>query len=164
MEVSALRDVFNELRFTAEMHGPVLERLAAAAEIKNYAAAAVIFREGSQNGDFFLVRSGRVVLRMNVPGRGPVSILTVGPSDMLAWSALIGDGQMTATAVAMDEVQAVVASGAKLRDICEQDHEFGYHLMRRMAKALSQRLLATRLQLLDTFSDTPPTIRQSVMT
>jgi CRP-like cAMP-binding protein len=163
MDVSALREVFQELRFTAEMHESVLDRLAPAAEIRNYPARAVIFREGARNGDFFLVRQGRVALQMNVPGRGQVTILTVGPGEMLAWSALISEGQMTATAMAMDGVQLVVASGAELRELCEKDHEFGYHLMRRMSKALAQRLLATRLQLLDTFSDTSPTIRQNVV-
>jgi CRP-like cAMP-binding protein len=69
---------------------------------------------------------------------------------------------MTCTAVTLDNVEAVVVTGAKLLELCEQDHEFGYHLMRRMATALSRRLLATRLQLLDLFADTPPAIRTGI--
>jgi len=162
MQTAELRAILGELPFTAELHETALQRLAEVSSLQQYPRGAVLFREGLHNGDLFLLRSGRVTLEMNVPGRGKLAILTLGPGEMAAWSALIGTGEMTATAVTLDDVQAVVASGTKLREMCEQDHEFGYHLMRRMATALSRRLLATRLQLLDLFADTPPTIRPDV--
>jgi CRP-like cAMP-binding protein len=162
METTELRAILRELQFTAELHEPVLERLAEISALRRYSRGAVLFREGSRNGELFLLRSGRVTLEMNVPGRGRLAILTLGPGEMAAWSALVGDGEMTATAVALDDVEAVVAPAHKLREISEQDHAFGYRLMRRMAAALSRRLLATRLQLLDLFADTPPAIQPDV--
>ncbi len=162
MQTTELRAILGELQFTAELHDPTLQRLVEVSSLKQYPRGTVLFREGSQNGDLFLLRAGRVMLEMNVPGRGKLAILTLGPGEMAAWSALLGEGEMTATAVTLDDVQAVVASGAKLREMCEQDHEFGYHLMRTMATALSRRLLATRLQLLDLFADTPPAIQPDV--
>jgi len=65
---------------------------------------------------------------------------------------------MTATATAMDDVRAVSTSGEAILALSETDHEFGYRFMRRMAEALSRRLLATRLQLLDLFADTRPAL------
>jgi hypothetical protein len=41
----------------------------------------------------------------------------------------------------------------KLRQFCEEDHELGYIVMRRMANVVASRLLMTRLQLLDMFAD-----------
>jgi CRP-like cAMP-binding protein len=162
METSQLHDLLREIQFTAQMGESALRRLAEVAALKQYSGGTVLFREGSHNGDLFLLRSGRVTLEMNVPGRGKLAILTLGPGDMVAWSALLGSGEMTCTAVTLDNVEAIVASGAKLLELCEQGHEFGYHLMRRMAAALSRRLLATRLQLLDLFADTPPAIRTGI--
>ena len=46
----------------------------------------------------------------------------------------------------------------RLLDICDTFPSVGYHLMRRMAHSLSQRLLATRLQMLDLFSTESPAI------
>ena len=42
--------------------------------------------------------------------------------------------------------------------LCAANHEFGFHLMQRLASSLSKRLVATRLQLLDLFAETPPTV------
>ncbi len=47
---------------------------------------------------------------------------------------------------------AVAISGLELRQLCNTDFEVGYHVMGQVASALSQRLLATRLQLLDLFA------------
>jgi hypothetical protein len=41
----------------------------------------------------------------------------------------------------------------KLRRFAEEDHDFGYVLMRRMANVVASRLLVTRLQLLDIFAN-----------
>ena len=43
----------------------------------------------------------------------------------------------------------------RLLSLCEQDAEFGQHVMRWMAQSLSNRLVATRLQLLDLFAAHP---------
>ncbi len=58
---------------------------------------------------------------------------------------------MTTTAIAQDAVQLIEMSGPDLAEACETDHEVGYQLMKRLAAALSLRLLATRMQLLDLF-------------
>ena len=93
---------------------------------------------------------------MCVPARGCVRLLTVGAGELLAWSALLGRGEMTATATADEDTQVIAIPAPKLLDICESYPEVGYHLMRRLAHALSRRLLATRLQMLDLFSIEPP--------
>jgi CRP-like cAMP-binding protein len=112
----------------------------------------VLFREGAPSQDLFLVQSGFFALDMFVPARGRITILTVGPGELLGWSALLGEGAMTATATAVENSQVIGLPGDKLRTLCNVDHEFGYSLMRHLAVALSQRLLATRLQLLDLFA------------
>ncbi len=40
----------------------------------------------------------------------------------------------------------------KLRQACEEDHDLGYAVMRRLANIVASRLFVTRLQLLDMFS------------
>jgi len=70
---------------------------------------------------------------------------------MLGWSALFADGQMTATATVLEATCTIAFPGRMLRELCDHNHELGYRIMRQAALALSQRLLATRLQLLDLF-------------
>jgi CRP-like cAMP-binding protein len=99
----------------------------------------------------FLVESGHVALDMHVPGRGPVRILTVGEGELLGWSALLQDGPMTCAATALESTRLIAIPGAGLAALCEANQEIGYRVMRQMARALAQRLVATRLQLLDLF-------------
>jgi CRP-like cAMP-binding protein len=72
---------------------------------------------------------------------------------MLAWSALLGDGRMTVSAVAIEDTQLVAAKAQRLLDVWPSKLEVGYAVMSRMARALATRLTATRLQLLDLFAD-----------
>jgi CRP-like cAMP-binding protein len=63
---------------------------------------------------------------------------------------------MTTSAVALEETEAFAMPGDKLRELCEQDREFGYRFTERLAGALARRLVATRLQLLDLFASETP--------
>lgn len=158
METDQLQSLLHELRFTADFPDEVLTSLAEASSFRSVALGEVLFREGSPNDRLYLVCSGRLALEMNVPPRGAVRILTLGPGEMVGWSAVIGEGKMTASAVAIDETELVVAPAETLRELCEVNHDFGYYLMREMAAALARRLVVTRLQLLDLFGDVPASV------
>jgi CRP-like cAMP-binding protein len=156
VEQKTLRNVLGQLRFTASLPPKALEQLAAMAELRGFPAGTVLFGEGSRNPDLYVVAVGSVGLDMNVPARGPVRLLSVGPGEVLAWSALLGGGRMTAMATALEDTQVVCFDGNRLAALCEADHEIGYHLMRRLAAGLADRLVATRLQLLDLFGQDAP--------
>jgi CRP/FNR family transcriptional regulator, cyclic AMP receptor protein len=153
MEQQQLRHLLERLAFSADLPVDVLSELAAVSLLQRFAAGEVLFREGSQSQVLYLVAAGRVALDMDVPGRGQTRVLSLGPGDMLGWSALIGQGLMTTSAVTLDDCELIAISGTKLVEICDRNPEIGYPLMRRTAVALSKRLLATRLQLLDLFGD-----------
>lgn len=134
----------------------LLVRLDPLSETRSYSAGETLFTEGSRNSDFHIVVDGSVRLDMLVPVRGRVPILTAGTGDILAWSALLGTSVMTATAVAMTPVKTVTLRGSELRILCEAEPELGYYVMQQLASAVSKRLVATRLQLLDLFAQHEP--------
>lgn len=112
---------------------------------------ACLFREGDENHDVYFLLAGRVDLSMTVPGRGACRILTVGPGELIAWSAVVGNATMTCSAVCLEECRLIAINAAALHVVIAADPQFGYEFMKMMASALSKRLLATRLQLLDLF-------------
>lgn len=115
----------------------------------------VIFREGERHEKMYVVESGLVQLSMHVPGRGSVPILSIGPGDLLAWSAALGVHApvMTATAVAMEATTTRAIGRAELEDLCQSEAETGSAIWRQISRSLSRRLVATRLQLLDLFAE-----------
>lgn len=156
MDGQELGKILGELSFASQLPDEALTRIGEIASLECFSAGSVLFREGAGNPNLYLIRHGRVALDMTVPGRGPVRILTLGPGDMAAWSAVVGSGEMTTSATALENTEVVVCPGKKLLELSEANHEFGYRLMHRVAVALAHRLTATRLQLLDLFSNPEP--------
>ena len=158
MENNELPRLLGRLSFTAGLPSQTVTELAAISTHQHVAAGQVVFREGDECQSLFLIAKGRVVLDMRVPGREDMRILSLGAGDMLGWSAFIGEGRMTATARTLDDCELVVASAPQLLALCQDRPDIGYGLMRHLALALSKRLVATRLQLLDLFAQ--PDTRQ----
>lgn len=158
---AALARQLGELTFASGWAEGVVNELAAIARLVEFPPGAILFSQGSHNPDLYLICSGRVVLDMHVPARGAVRILTVGRGELLAWSALIGDGHMTARAIALDPVHVIAINGNLLSSLCESRPDIGFHVMRQLSWSLAHRLTATRLQLLDLFTHQTPHVLPS---
>lgn len=160
MNVPATQSVSQLLRdagLFADLDDADLAKVAGIASVEDRAAGATIFKEGGRNSNLYFVIAGAAALEMHVPRRGTKRILTIGPGQLLAWSALLGDGTMTASAIAQQDLRLVAIPADPLRKLSDADHDIGYSVMRQTANSLSRRLLATRLQLLDLFAETDPT-------
>jgi adenylylsulfate kinase len=132
------------------------ERAAVAdlARVEHVPAGTTLFRESDPADDLRFIVEGRVSLGMRFGGRGEVIILSLGPGELLGWSALLG-GSWTATARAVERSTLVRLPGAELAALCEREHDIGYGLMKRLFTAMAWRLHDTRLQLLDMFGKEP---------
>jgi CRP-like cAMP-binding protein len=136
--------------FTYGMGGPAIEKLASLARVVGYSRNEVIFREGDDIHDFFLVLNGRVALEIVSEGTAH-RIHTLSAGDELGWSAvLMGQGKYF-QARALEAVEALAFDGHELLALCERDPAFGFKLMHRLVGVVAERLQATRLQLLDMY-------------
>jgi CRP/FNR family transcriptional regulator, cyclic AMP receptor protein len=153
--IEALRDV----RFLHALDNEHLLQIAEVTRMRDVEPGQVLFREGDEPQDVFLVVSGHVALDINTAGGGSRRIMAVGPGEILGWSALLEQTQMTATATTLGHAKVAQINTGQLLSICKHNPRFGYELLRRTSLALAARLSATRLQLLDTFgSQMPPGI------
>jgi CRP-like cAMP-binding protein len=112
----------------------------------------LLFREGQIDNHLYVMLKGQIDLVMQVRHRGSQRILSLGSGDLVAWSALLGSGVMTCSAICLRDARLIAINAKAVAERMEQDHEFGYHFMRMVAMALAHRLTATRLQLLDLFA------------
>lgn len=111
----------------------------------------IIFREGDPSSLFYLILTGKVALEMASAGRH-VIIQTLEAGDELGWSSLLENTSKQFRARCIEPVRALAFDGARVVALCEEDHEFGYHIMRRALELVAERLRATRLQVLDVYS------------
>tara|TARA_R110002049_G_scaffold50370_3_gene143099 strand:- start:142602 stop:143069 length:468 start_codon:yes stop_codon:yes gene_type:complete len=139
----------------ADLSPSSAEQLADLADLFAWPEQQILFREGEIHSRLYWIEQGRVRLEMSGARSGATSLLTVGPGDLLAWSALLGDGRMTATATTTEPTTLIAFDAGALLNLCEENHDIGYKVMYTVAKLLSKRLIATRLQLLDLFQNPP---------
>ncbi len=151
-DFESLNHALDRLDSLVAMPEPLRAALASKAKLVIYDAGALIFRENAAAEDLLLILSGSVALEMNVSGRGKVRLISLGPGDWVGWSALMGGGQMTTSALALSITHAAKFSAIELQQMCDQNPDIGYPLMKCVAQSLANRLVATRLQLLDLFS------------
>jgi CRP/FNR family cyclic AMP-dependent transcriptional regulator len=127
-------------------------RLAECATLRDHQAGETILREGDETALFAIVTRGRVALRMHVPERGPVTILTVEPGDVLGWSAVVPPHRSTSTAVTIEPTTLLSFEPRRLRALLEADLPLAATLYPRLMEAMGRRLGATRHQLLDLYA------------
>jgi len=138
--------------FGAGLSPEAIARLAAIAEVRPLEAGATIINEGQVAQTLGIVLTGRVALRMLVPERGMVTILTVEPGDIIEWSAVVPPYRGTADAIAIEPVYLLELPGERLRALLRADHALAASVYPRVLQAVGRRLAATRLQLLDLFA------------
>lgn len=128
-----------------------LELLVGCASNVRFDAGQYIFREGEEANNFYIVRRGHVALEIFAPGRGPIAVQTLDEGDVLGWSWLIPPYRWHSSARAVELTRAFALDATCLRGKCEEDHDLGYELLKRVAPIIVDRLQATRLQLLDLY-------------
>jgi CRP-like cAMP-binding protein len=136
------------------MNAEHFKKMVSIAKIFKFEPGQVIFHEGDKEDYLYVVLEGRVAIEISIPGRGRMRILTADAMDEVGWSAVTPVvRQRTAGARAVLPSRLVAFDATELRKMCEEDHDFGYYVMRRLANLVAGRLLTTRLQLLDMFAN-----------
>jgi CRP/FNR family transcriptional regulator, cyclic AMP receptor protein len=129
-----------------------LKLLVGCASNERFPAASYLFRQGEEASHFYLIRQGRVALEIYAPHRPSIVIETLDGDDILGWSWLIPPYLWRFDARIVEPTRAIALDGKCLRAKCEEDHDLGYELMKRFAHIVTQRLQATRMQLLDVYA------------
>jgi CRP/FNR family cyclic AMP-dependent transcriptional regulator len=138
--------------FGAGLSPHAVSALVACAALRDYPTDGVLMREGDERHPFGIVKSGRVALRLLVPERGTVTILTVDPGDLVGWSALVPPYRATSTAVAVEPTTLIEFDVPALRRALRKDPALAATVFPRVLESMARRLGATRHQLLDLYA------------
>jgi CRP/FNR family cyclic AMP-dependent transcriptional regulator len=118
----------------------------------SYRAGERLFAEGGPADRFWLVGSGSVALDMQVPGRGEQVIETLVGGTVLGWSWLYRPYRWHFGAVAREQTATVAFDAVAVRQRCLDDPAFGYAIMCCFTPVIIERLMATRLRVLDLYA------------
>jgi CRP/FNR family transcriptional regulator, cyclic AMP receptor protein len=128
-----------------------LEPLADHASWTVFAQGQRIFAEGGEADRFWLIEDGEIALDIQVPGRGLVTIETLGPWTVLGWSWLEPPYRWHFGAVARQITSSIEIDARAVRELLARQPDLGYALTRRFLDVVVDRLQATRIRLLDLY-------------
>lgn len=145
-------NVLNALRrssFFQKAADQHLESLAKISRIVEYPARTNVFEEFEEAKDVYIVVSGEISLVACEPEVGCRQLSSARTGELLGWSSLLERSRLTATAYTLIPSKVIVIDGHQLHELCQREPALGYEIMSRTAQALSERLAATRVQLLE---------------
>jgi CRP/FNR family transcriptional regulator, cyclic AMP receptor protein len=137
--------------FVEEFQPAHIEMLTSMAKEVDFARDQVIFHEGDECHEFYLIVAGRVALEIEAPDQ-TFRVQTLSAGDELGWSAILMGRGKHFQARALEHTKALAFDGGALLEACRKDTSFGFALMYRMLGVVSERLQGTRLQVLDMYS------------
>jgi len=146
-----LERILGEHPFLKGMDPAHISLLAGCAKNVVFKPGEFVFREGEPADFFYFIREGRVHVETHIPQKGSLIIRSREAGEIFGWSWLVPPFRWHFDARAMEMTRALALDGKCLRDKCDQDHDLGYEMMKRFAVVISERLEATRLQLLDVY-------------
>ena len=149
--MGTLEPIIAEHPFFSDMDDRYIQLLVGCATNVRFNAGHLIFREGEDANQFYVLRKGRVALQMATNKRGSLTVMTLQEGDVVGWSWLFPPYKWKFSARALEDTRALALDGKCLRDKSDKDHDLGYELLKRFVRVVEDRLQATRLQLLNVY-------------
>jgi CRP/FNR family cyclic AMP-dependent transcriptional regulator len=150
--VKSISDLLAEHPFFSTLSPEDLDLLAGCGTNYHFKPDQQILVANDPADFFYVLRSGKVAVEIDTPGRGPIVIETIGAGDILGVSWLLPPYRSSFDARAVEPTRAVGLDATCIRKKCDEDPVLGYELFKRFAGLIRNRLTATRMQVLDLYS------------
>lgn len=127
-----------------------LNRLSQIAEVIELDPGDTPVVEGQPLDYLYIIIDGEIQLEVYVPSYGNMETARLGPLDIFGWSAMTPVvRQRTGTTTAATHCRLIRIMGKQLYTLCEEDHNIGFYIYRRIANVAARSFLATRLQFMN---------------
>jgi CRP-like cAMP-binding protein len=151
MAIRTIEELIGDVPAFVGLTPDQLETIAGCGTNAQFEPEELVFKEGEAADTFYALRAGAVALEIDVPAHEPVTLQTLHEGDLLGWSWLFPPHRWRFDARVLEPTRAISFDGACLRGKCEADPDLGYELMKRFAQVMTERLQATRIQVLDVY-------------
>lgn len=155
VDKSDLNQALESVPWLEELSQENTQKLANISHLTTIEAQKFVFREGDIEDFIYILISGQVDIEMKVPKLQTILVHSAEPFDIVGWSSVTPVvRQRTASARASQRCTLIAIDAAKLRELCEENHDIGYVILCHIANIIATRLLVTRLQMLDILART----------
>jgi CRP/FNR family transcriptional regulator, cyclic AMP receptor protein len=138
-------DLISDLRGHPFLRGLSEEHLQLLADVAipiTLESGKTVFRKGESANRFYLILKGKVAVQTRDAFGEELLVEELGAGDVLGWSWLFPPYQWRFDARPLIPTKAVFLHGSRLRDLCEENLDLGYDLVKRTAGVVVHRLQA----------------------
>lgn len=154
---SEMTKVLKRIPWFVDLTKAQLDNLASIMTPHELETGEILFHEGDREDYLYILLEGQMVLEVEVPTRGQVVMYTAEELDIIGWSSMTPIvRQRTASARATRPSLLLGFNNKLLQQFCDEDHELGYVIMRRLANIVANRVLTTRICLLEIIAQSTP--------
>jgi len=150
--METLERIIAECPFFTGLDHAYLNLIVGCASNVRFEAGAYVFREGAPADTFYLIREGKVAVEIFAPQLKPLAIATIGEGEILGWSWLLAPYVWKFHGHALLSIRAIALDGKCLRAKCEENHDLGYEILKRLVQIIEHRLDEARFQLVDVYA------------
>lgn len=146
-----LGQIIDEHPFFKGIDGKLRALLVGCAANERFEPGEFLFREGRAADKFYLLRAGQAAVEVDIPGKEPIIMETVGEGEVLGWSWVVPPFHSTFDCRAVTLVRALSFDGTCLRKKMDNDPALGFEVLRRFVPMMGHRLASARMQMLDLY-------------
>jgi CRP-like cAMP-binding protein len=128
-----------------------LQAVSGCAAQEAHPAEELLLRQGEQADALYLLLSGSASLELEVPGRAPLVIATLGAGELVGASWVLSTSRVQFDVRARTALEVIRFDVACLQARFDADPALGHAFCRRFLAVVAERLQATRLQLMDLY-------------
>ena len=154
---SELQKYLQLIPWFLELDSASIGDLVEIASLHDLEPGEVLFNEGDREDCIYILLEGQVILETEVPTRGMIPFYTAETLDVIGWSSMTPIvRQRTASARVTQRSLLLGFQSELLEQLCSENHHIGYVMMRRIANVVANRLLTTRVLLMDMIAHAAP--------
>ncbi len=144
-------DSLRHVEIFSGMSDSELVQIARLCKVYKVAANQIIFKEGSDGDELFIIQSGCVRVSINTRGSGdqlePGTINMLYTGQSFGEMVLLGGATRSASVSSMEACVLLVIQAREFSALCEMNPRIGYRVMHNLASDLAYKLRSSNLLL-----------------
>jgi CRP-like cAMP-binding protein len=158
LKQTELIDILKTIPIFLDLKPFQLARLATAVDVIDLDPDTQLITEGDPLDFTYILLDGEMIVKSFVPSRGNVETSRLGSFDVCGWSALTPVVRVrTGTVVTSTYCRLLRMDSHLLIPMCEEDHDIGFCVYKRISNVAARTFLTTRIQLMNLIvKDNPP--------
>ncbi len=139
----AVIDILKNVELFKGLNDEELQEIAALGTVNSYSKGDVIFEEGSEGRNFFVVTSGCIAINKNVAGGRKRNLSNLQEGDIFGELALFDSQPRSADAEAVEDSEMITFSNEQFRKLLKNNLIIAFIVQTRIIRVICKRLRDT---------------------